>query len=196
MNETRPSIRIVIAEDESIIRMDLRESLEEEGYVVVADVGRGDLAVEAVRMYRPDVAIFDIKMPTMDGLEAARELSNDKICPVVMLTAFSQREVIEQARDAGALGYIVKPFQRSDLVPAVELAIARFREMRELAGERDDLGNQLELRKLLDRAKGRLLDECSMTESSAYTFIQQTAMSNRMRMADVAQGVLDGSIRP
>jgi response regulator NasT len=196
VNETRPSIRIVIAEDESIIRMDLRESLEEEGYVVVADVGRGDLAVEAVRMYRPDVAIFDIKMPTMDGLEAARELSNDKICPVVMLTAFSQREVIEQARDAGALGYIVKPFQRSDLVPAVELAIARFREMRELAGERDDLGNQLELRKLLDRAKGRLLDECSMTESSAYTFIQQTAMSNRMRMADVAQGVLDGSIRP
>ena len=196
MNEARPLIRIVIAEDESIIRMDLRESLEEEGYVVVADVGRGDLAVEAVRTYRPDVAIFDIKMPTMDGLEAARELSNDKICPVVMLTAFSQREVIEQARDAGALGYIVKPFQRSDLVPAVELAIARFREMRELAGERDDLGNQLELRKLLDRAKGRLLDEYSMTESSAYTFIQQTAMSNRMRMADVAQGVLDGSIRP
>ena len=196
MNETRPSIRIVIAEDESIIRMDLRELLEEEGYDVVADVGRGDQAVEAVRTYRPDVAIFDIKMPTMDGLEAARELSNDKICPVVMLTAFSQREVIEQARDAGALGYIVKPFQRSDLVPAVELAIARFREMRELAGERDDLGNQLELRKLLDRAKGRLLDECSMTESSAYTFIQQTAMSNRMRMADVAQGVLDGSIRP
>lgn len=196
MNETRPSIRIVIAEDESIIRMDLRELLEEEGYDVVADVGRGDQAVEAVRTYRPDVAIFDIKMPTMDGLEAARELSNEKICPVVMLTAFSQREVIEQARDAGALGYIVKPFQRSDLVPAVELAIARFQEMRELTGERDDLGNQLELRKLLDRAKGRLLDECSMTESSAYAFIQQTAMSNRMRMADVAQGVLDGSIRP
>jgi response regulator NasT len=176
--------------------MDLRELLEEEGYDVVADVGRGDQAVEAVRTYRPDVAIFDIKMPTMDGLEAARELSNEKICPVVMLTAFSQREVIEQARDAGALGYIVKPFQRSDLVPAVELAIARFQEMRELTGERDDLGNQLELRKLLDRAKGRLLDECSMTESSAYAFIQQTAMSNRMRMADVAQGVLDGSIRP
>jgi len=196
VNETRPSIRIVIAEDESIIRMDLRELLEEEGYDVVADVGRGDQAVEAVRTYRPDVAIFDIKMPTMDGLEAARELSNEKICPVVMLTAFSQREVIEQARDAGALGYIVKPFQRSDLVPAVELAIARFQEMRELTGERDDLGNQLELRKLLDRAKGRLLDECSMTESSAYAFIQQTAMSNRMRMADVAQGVLDGSIRP
>jgi AmiR/NasT family two-component response regulator len=188
--------RIVIAEDESIIRMDLRESLEEEGYVVVADVGRGDLAVDAVRTHRPDVAIFDIKMPGMDGLAAARIVSEEKLSPVVMLTAFSQREIIEQARDAGALAYIVKPFQRTDLVPAVELAIARFREIQDLAEERDDLGRQLELRKLLDRAKGVLQDQCKLPEAEAYAFMQRTAMSARLRMADVAQGVLDGSIRP
>lgn len=188
--------RIVIAEDESIIRMDLRESLEEEGYVVVADVGRGDLAVDAVRTHRPDVAIFDIKMPGLDGLAAARIVSEEKLSPVVMLTAFSQREIIEQARDAGALAYIVKPFQRTDLVPAVELAIARFREIQDLAEERDDLGRQLELRKLLDRAKGVLQDECKLTEAEAYAFMQRTAMSARLRMADVAQGVMDGSIRP
>ena len=192
----RSAVRIVIAEDESIIRMDLRESLEEEGYVVVADVGRGDLAIEAVRTHRPDVAIFDIKMPNVDGLQAARVVSAERLCPVVMLTAFSQREVIAQARDAGALSYIVKPFQRTDLVPAIELAIARYRELLELADERDDLGKQLELRKLLDRAKGILQDECAMTESEAFAFIQQTAMSSRLRMAEVARGVLDGSLRP
>lgn len=192
----RSLVRIVIAEDESIIRMDLRESLEEEGYIVVADVGRGDLAIEAVRKHRPDVALFDIKMPEVDGLDAARAVTSERLCPVVMLTAFSQREVIEQARDAGALAYIVKPFQRTDLVPAIELAIARFRELQELADARDDLGKQLELRKLLDRAKGLLQDECRMTEAAAYEFIQQTAMSSRLRMVDVARGVLDGSIRP
>ena len=192
----RASTRIVLAEDESIIRMDLRESLEEEGYVVVADVGRGDWAIEAVREHRPDVAIFDIKMPQLDGLAAARAVSEERLCPVVMLTAFSQREVIEQARDAGALAYIVKPFQRTDLVPAIELAIARFRELQELADARDELGEQLALRKLIDRAKGVLQDECAMSESASYAFIQQTAMSSRLRMADVARGVLDGSIRP
>jgi response regulator NasT len=192
----RSSVRVVIAEDESIIRMDLRESLEEEGYIVVADVGRGDLAIDAVRTHRPDVALFDIKMPEVDGLVAARAVTSERLCPVVMLTAFSQREVIEQARDAGALAYIVKPFQRTDLVPAIELAIARFRELQELADARDDLDKQLELRKLLDRAKGLLQDECRMTEAEAYAFIQQTAMSSRMRMVEVARGVLDGSIRP
>jgi response regulator NasT len=192
----RSSVRVVIAEDESIIRMDLRESLEEEGYIVVADVGRGDLAIDAVRTHRPDVALFDIKMPEVDGLVAARAVTSERLCPVVMLTAFSQREVIEQARDAGALAYIVKPFQRTDLVPAIELAIARFRELQELADARDDLDKQLELRKLLDRAKGLLQDECRMTEAGAYAFIQQTAMSSRMRMVEVARGVLDGSIRP
>lgn len=195
MADTRAT-RIVIAEDESIIRMDLRESLEEEGYNVVADVGRGDLAVEAVRSHQPDVAIFDIKMPKMDGLEAARIVAAERLCPVVMLTAFSQREVIEQARDAGALAYIVKPFQRTDLVPAIELATARFKELQELAEERDDLGKQLELRKTLDRAKGVLQDEYQMTEEAAFTFIQQAAMSSRLRMLEVARLVLDGSLRP
>ena len=163
MSANQSSTRIVIAEDEAIIRLDLRETLEEEGYMVVADTGRGDDAIDLVRQHRPDVAIFDIKMPGLDGLDAARVVSAEKLCPVVMLTAFSKREVIEQARDAGALAYLVKPFQKTDLVPAIELAIGRFREMLTLSGERDALGEQLELRKLLDRAKGLLIDKYSMT---------------------------------
>lgn len=149
-----------------------------------------------VREYRPDVAIFDIKMPGMDGLDAARVVSAEKICPVVMLTAFSQREVIEQARDAGALAYLVKPFQKTDLVPAIELAIGRFLEMKALSGERDALDEQLELRKLLDRAKGLLIDQHSLSEQAAFDFIQKMAMSKRMRMRDVAVAVLSGEIKP
>ena len=151
--------RIVIAEDEAIIRLDLRETLEEEGYQVVGDCGRGDEAVELVKNQKPDVVILDIKMPVMTGLEAAKLIADTKICPIVMLTAFSQREIIEQARDAGALAYLVKPFQKSDLVPAIELAIARFAEMRALTGEVAALGAQLEVRKLVDRAKGILIDK-------------------------------------
>ena len=196
MNVTQPSTRIVIAEDEAIIRLDLRETLEEEGYIVVADTGRGDDAIELVRQHKPDVAIFDIKMPGLDGLDAARVVSAEKICPVVMLTAFSQREVIEQARDAGALAYLVKPFQKTDLVPAIELAIGRFRELMTLSGERDALGEQLELRKLLDRAKGLLIDKFSMTEQSAFDFIQKNAMSTRAKMVDVANQILNGQITP
>jgi response regulator NasT len=196
MSTLQPVTRIVIAEDEAIIRLDLRETLEEEGYIVVADTGRGDDAIELVRQHRPDVAIFDIKMPGLDGLEAARVVSAEKICPVVMLTAFSQREVIEQARDAGALAYLVKPFQKTDLVPAIELAIGRFREMLTLSGERDALGEQLELRKLLDRAKGLLIDKHSMTEQSAFDFIQKSAMSTRAKMVDVANQILNGQITP
>lgn len=196
MNATQPSTRIVIAEDEAIIRLDLRETLEEEGYIVVADTGRGDGAIELVRQHKPDVAIFDIKMPGLDGLDAARVVSAEKICPVVMLTAFSQREVIEQARDAGALAYLVKPFQKTDLVPAIELAIGRFRELMTLSGERDALGEQLELRKLLDRAKGLLIDKFSMTEQSAFDFIQKNAMSTRAKMVDVANQILNGQITP
>jgi two-component system, response regulator PdtaR len=194
-SEKKPT-RIVIAEDEAIIRLDLRETLEEEGYEVVADTGRGDTAIELVRQHKPDVAIFDIKMPGMDGLDAARVVSAEKICPVVMLTAFSQREVIEQARDAGALAYLVKPFQKTDLVPAIELAIGRFLEMKTLSGERDALDEQLELRKLLDRAKGLLIDQHSLTEQAAFDFIQKMAMSKRMRMRDVAAAVLSGDIKP
>jgi AmiR/NasT family two-component response regulator len=196
MSVDKKTTRIVIAEDEAIIRLDLRETLEEEGYEVVADTGRGDTAIELVRQHQPDVAIFDIKMPGMDGLDAARVVSSEKICPVVMLTAFSQREVIEQARDAGALAYLVKPFQKTDLVPAIELAIGRFLEMKTLSGERDALDEQLELRKLLDRAKGLLIDQHSLTEQVAFDFIQKMAMSKRMRMRDVAVAVLSGEIKP
>ena len=190
------SVRIVVAEDEAIIRLDLVETLAEEGYVVVADTGRGDHAVDLVREHKPDVALFDIKMPGMDGLEAARIVSAERLCPVVMLTAFSQRQVIEQARDAGALAYLVKPFQKTDLVPAIELAIGRFVEMKSLEGERDQLGQQLELRKLLDRAKGLLIDEHKMSEQDAFDFIQKTAMGRRLRMKQVAEGILDRSITP
>jgi len=189
-------IRIVVAEGEAIIRLDLVETLIEEGYVVVADTGRGDTAVELVRTHQPDVAIFDIKMPGMDGLEAARAVSDEKICPVVMLTAFSQREVIEQARDAGALAYLVKPFQKTDLIPAIELAIGRFAELKLLSGERDELDEQLKLRKTLDRAKGMLIDKYAMSEQSAFDFIQKLAMSSRSKMKDVADRVIAGEITP
>ena len=190
------STRIVIAEDEAIIRLDLRETLEDEGYKVVGDCGRGDEAVELVRSHKPDVAILDIKMPGMSGLEAALLISNEKICPVVMLTAFSQREIIEQARDAGALAYLVKPFQKADLVPAIELAIARFGEMRALTGEVEALGSQLEVRKLVDRAKGILIDKFRMTENDSFSYIQKMAMSERTRMGDIAGRIISGALNP
>jgi AmiR/NasT family two-component response regulator len=189
-------LRVVIAEDEAIIRMDLRETLEEEGYEVVGETGRGDQAVELVRALQPDLAILDIKMPGMDGVEAARIINGEKICGVLMLTAFSQREVVEEARDAGALAFLVKPFQKSDLIPAIEVAMGRFRELRTLTGEIDALAEQLEARKFIERAKGLLMDECAMSEGDAFSFIQRTAMSERTRMRDVADRVLDGSLRP
>ncbi len=190
------TIRVVIAEDEAIIRLDLRETLEEEGYEVVGETGRGDKAVELVRELKPDLAILDIKMPHMDGLEAARLIGQERICGVLMLTAFSQREVVEDARDAGALAYLVKPFQKSDLIPAIEVAIGRFRELQQLSGEVDALGEQLEARKVIDRAKGVLIDQFGMKENEAFSFIQRTAMSERSRMREVAERVLDGSLRP
>jgi len=190
------TIRVVIAEDEAIIRLDLRETLEEEGYEVVGETGRGDKAVELVRELRPDLAILDIKMPHMDGLEAARLIGEERICGVLMLTAFSQREVVEEARDAGALAYLVKPYQKSDLIPAMEVAIGRFRELQQLSGEVDSLAGQLEARKIIDRAKGLLIDECGLKESEAFAFIQRTAMSERSRMRDIAERVISGSLRP
>ncbi|MEO1056599.1 MAG: response regulator [Actinomycetota bacterium] len=190
------SLRVVIAEDEAIIRMDLRETLEEEGYDVVGETGRGDEVVELVRTMQPDLAILDIKMPGADGLEAARVINAEKICGVLMLTAFSQREVVEQARDAGALAFLIKPFQKSDLIPAIEVAMGRFRELRSLTGEIDALGDQLESRKLVDRAKGVLMDHAGMSEQDAFGFIQRTAMSGRQRMRDVAEQVIDGTLRP
>ena len=189
-------LRVVIAEDEAIIRMDLRETLQEEGYDVVGETGRGDTVIELVRETKPDLAILDIKMPGADGLEAARVINAEKLCGVLMLTAFSQREVVEEARDAGALAFLVKPFQKSDLIPAIEVAMGRFRELTSLAGDVEALGDQLESRKVIDRAKGLLIDEAGLSENESFAFIQKTAMSERVRMRDVADRILDGSLRP
>jgi response regulator NasT len=189
-------LRVLIAEDEAIIRLDLRETLEEEGYEVVGETGRGDEAVALARELSPDLAVLDIGMPGVDGLEAARVMVGEQLCGVLVLTAFSQRELIEQARDAGALAYLVKPFQKSDLIPALELAHARHRELQDLGGEVRSLEEQLESRKVIDRAKGRLMDGNGLTEAEAFSFIQKRAMNDRMRMRDVAQLVLDGELEP
>ena len=188
--------RVVIAEDEALIRLDLRETLEEEGYEVVAETSRGDEVVELVREHRPDLAILDIKMPGGDGLCAAAEITADRLAAVLVLTAFSQRELIDRAREAGALAYLVKPFQRNDLVPAMELAIGRFEEMKALEEENKDLEERLETRKVVDRAKGMLMDELDMKENDAFRWIQRRAMDERKSMRDVAQRILDGSLRP
>ena len=190
------TIRVVIAEDEAIIRLDLKETLEEEGYEVVGETGRGDTALQLVRDLRPDLAILDIKMPGMTGLEVAGQLNTERICGVLILTAFSQREVVEQARDAGALAYLVKPYQKSDLIPAIEVAIGRFRELSALSGEIGRLEDQLETRKIIDRAKGILQNDCGLTEADSFTFIQRSAMSQRTRMRDIADQVVAGSLRP
>jgi response regulator NasT len=190
------SIRVVLAEDEAIIRLDLKETLEEEGYEVVGETGRGDEAVALVRSLMPDVAILDIKMPGLDGLSVARELTRERVCAVLILSAFSQRELIEEARDAGALAYLVKPFQRSELVPALEVAIGRFREIRELSERSESLEEQLLARKVIDRAKGLLIDSFGLTESDAFSFVQRTAMSERTTMQAVAERVLAGELRP
>ena len=190
------SIRVVIAEDEAIIRLDLRETLEEEGYEVVGEAGRGDQALKLIRELQPDLAILDVKMPGMDGLEVARQVGDERICGVLVLTAFSQREIIEQARDAGALAFLVKPYQKGDLIPAIEMAIARFRELQALSEQNDVLEEKLEARKIIDRAKGRLIDEFAMKEQEAFAFIQQTAMTERSRMRDVAEKILSGELKP
>ena len=190
------TIRVVIAEDEAIIRLDLKETLEEEGYEVVGETGRGDAALQLVRDLHPDLAILDIKMPGMTGLEAAAQINAERLCGVLILTAFSQREVVEQARDAGALAYLVKPFQKSDLIPAIEVAIGRFRELQALNGEVEVLGEQLEARKAIDRAKGILIDRHGMSESDAYGFIQRGAMNHRATMKAVADMVISGELRP
>jgi len=188
--------RVVIAEDEAIIRLDLKETLEEEGYEVVGETGRGDEAVQLVKDLAPDLAILDIKMPGLDGLSAAREISADRKCAVLILTAFSQRDLIEQARDAGALAYLVKPFQKSELIPAVEVALGRFREMQALADQASTLEEQLETRKVVDRAKGILMDEHGMTESDAFSWIQKRAMQERATMRSIAEQVIAGDLAP
>ncbi len=188
--------RVVVAEDEAIIRMDLCELLQEEGYEVVADCGRGDQAVELVRQHRPDVTLLDIKMPGMDGISAAREIGAEHLSAVVLVTAFSQRELIDEANDAGVHGYVVKPFERHDLAPAIEVAITRFRVETQLSEQVQDATAQLAARKLLDRAKGLLMDQHGLSEQNAFGFIQKTAMASRSPMTEVAEQILSGSLLP
>lgn len=192
----RVGARVVIAEDEALIRLDLRETLEEEGYEVVGETGRGDEAVELVRLHKPDLAILDIKMPGEDGLAAASAITAERLSAVLILTAFSQRELVDRAREAGALAYLVKPFQRNDLVPAMELAMGRFEEMRALEQENRDLEERLVTQKLVERAKGVLMDSHDMKESDAFRWIQRTAMDQRSTMKQVAEKVLAGEMHP
>ncbi|MGC8627188.1 MAG: ANTAR domain-containing response regulator [Acidimicrobiales bacterium] len=188
--------RVVIAEDEALIRLDLRETLEEEGYEVVAETGRGDEVVDLVQEHRPDLAILDIKMPGGDGLSAAAEITARRLAAVLILTAFSQRELVDKAREAGALAYLVKPFQRQDLVPALELALGRFEEMKALEDEVKDLEERLAARRDIERAKGVLMDELDMKEADAFRWIQRRAMDERTTMKDVARRVVNEGLRP
>ena len=190
------AVRVVIAEDEAIIRLDLREILEEQGYEVVGETGRGDEAVTLVRDRRPDLAILDIRMPGIDGLAAARQINEEGRCAVLILTAFSQRNLIEEARDAGALAYLIKPFTQAELVPAIEVALGRFREMQANKESNSTLEEQLATRRVVDRAKGILMDDHGLKEAEAFDFIQKTAMRDRRKMRDVAQDVIDGGLRP
>ena len=189
-------VRVVIAEDEAIIRLDLKEILTEEGYLVVGDTARGDHALELVAEHEPDVVILDIKMPGLDGIETARRIAANHDAAVVILTAFSQRELVDRAIEAGALAYLVKPFQRSELIPAVEIARTRHREMRLLTDQYRTLADRLEARKTIDRAKGLLIDESGLSEAEAFRFIQQAAMSNRRSMVDVGVEIIEEGLRP
>jgi response regulator NasT len=182
--------RVVIAEDEVLIRMDLAEMLAEEGYEVVGQAGDGARAVELAEELRPDLVILDVKMPVLDGIAAAEQIAGQRIAPVVILTAFSQRELVERARDAGAMAYLVKPFTQGDLVPAIEMAVSRFAEIGLLEQEVADLTERLETRKTVDRAKGVLQRELGLTEPEAFRWIQKTAMDLRLSMRQVAEGVV------
>jgi response regulator NasT len=191
--------RVLIAEDEALIRMDLKEMLEEEGYQVVAEAGDGQRAVDLAREHTPDLVILDVKMPVLDGISAAERITADGIAPVVMLTAFSQRELVERAVDAGAMAYVVKPFGKSDLLPTIEVAVSRYQQMRALAAEVADLTERLETRKLLDRAKSKLQTDHGMSEPEAFRWIQKTAMDGRTSMKAVAEAIMvrvDGAAAP
>lgn len=189
-NSVVPASRVVIAEDEALIRMDLAEMLGEEGYDVVGQAADGQRAIELVEELRPDLVVLDVKMPVLDGIAAAERIAAQKICPVVILTAFSQRELVERARDAGAMAYLLKPFSKADLTPAIEMAVSRFAEMRMLEEEVADLAERLETRKVMDRAKGLLQSELGISESDAFRWIQKTAMDLRLSMRQVAEGVI------
>lgn len=187
----RPARRVLIAEDEALIRLDLAEMLREEGYEVVGEAGDGQEAVELAELLRPDLVIIDVKMPRRDGIDAASEIAGKRIAPIVMLTAFSQRELVERARDAGAMAYLVKPFSAGDLVPAIELAVSRAEEITALEREVSTLSEQLETRKLIERAKGLLQSKQGLSEPEAFKWIQRAAMDKRTTMRQVAEVVLE-----
>jgi len=188
-------VRLLVAEDEALIRLDLAEMLVEAGYEVVAQVGNGEQAVTLSRELKPDLVIMDVKMPVLDGISAAEQIGKERIAPVVMLTAFSQKELVERARDAGVMAYIVKPFTASDLGPAIDIARSRWLELHALETEVADLGGRLETRKALDRAKGVLMAELKISEPEAFRWIQKTAMDRRLGMAEVAAAVVSGMTR-
>ena len=189
-----PRIKILVAEDEALIRMDLVEMLNEAGYEVVAEAADGAQAIELAQLHKPDLAILDVKMPVLDGISAAEKII--AIAPVLMLTAFSQRELVERARDAGVMAYVVKPFSVGDLIPAIEIAISRHVQMRTLAAEVADLHERLETRKLIDRAKGILMQALNLSEPEAFSWIQRAAMDRRMTMKEVAQAVISPDAVP
>jgi response regulator NasT len=182
--------RVVIAEDEALIRLDLKEMLEEEGYHVVGEAGDGESAVKLAEEHRPDLVILDVKMPVLDGISAAERIAKERVAPVLMLTAFSQRELVERARDAGAMAYLVKPFSKGDLVPAIEMAVSRYTELAALEAEVADLAQRLETRKLVDRAKSVLQTKYGLSEPAAFRWIQKTSMDRRLTMQAVAEAVI------
>jgi AmiR/NasT family two-component response regulator len=185
-----PRRRVVIAEDEALIRLDLKEMLEEDGYVVVAEASDGEQAVALAETHRPDLVVLDVKMPRLDGISAAERIAAARLAPVVVLTAFSQRELVERARDAGAMAYLVKPFTKADLMPALEMAMARFDELIALEAEVGDLRERLETRKLVDRAKGLLQARRGLDEPAAYRWLQRASMDGRTTMRAVSEQVV------
>jgi len=188
------TIRILVAEDEALIRMDLVEMLTESGYEVVAQATNGAEAIELAKEHKPDLAILDVKMPVLDGISAAEKIID--ICPVLMLTAFSQRELVERARDTGVMAYVVKPFTINDLLPAIEISISRYRQMKSLENEVADLYERLETRKIVDRAKGILMKTMNLSEPESFSWIQKTAMDRRISMKAVAQGIISPDATP
>lgn len=188
--------RVLIAEDEALIRLDLKEMLQEEGYDVCGEAGDGESAVRLARELRPSLVILDVKMPVLDGIAAAEQIARERIAPVIILTAFSQSDLVERARDAGAMAYLVKPFQKKDLLPSIEMAVSRYTELVSLEAEVADLNGRLEARKVVERAKGILQSKHGLTEPDAFRWIQKTAMNRRVSMRELAEAVLAGTESP